>query len=132
MQDGFATFRGLSVSSAGTYQLLGTSLTPLRAATLTLPAVAAPKFQLNLAPAVAGQSGNGQPFTLTVQSPAGYLGTVRLTSSDPQVPPQTLVFQSSDNGSKTLTITLLTPGRQTMSVADATLPTQRRPVTPSP
>ncbi|HEY5026972.1 MAG TPA: hypothetical protein VIK39_01065 [Candidatus Angelobacter sp.] len=74
-----------------------------------------------------GGIGPSLPFhvTLTIQSSvnastlSSYAGTVHFTSSDPQaVLPADYTFLSSDGGSRLFSITLNTPGNQTITVVD--------------
>jgi hypothetical protein len=74
-----------------------------------------------------GGIGPSLPFhvTLTIQSSvnastlSSYAGTVHFTSSDPQaVLPADYTFVSSDGGSRLFSITLNTPGNQTITVVD--------------
>jgi hypothetical protein len=125
---GVATFNNLSLNKAGTYSFLAASSSDLIAATTSLSVVAAPQFKVTLAPASAG---SGQTFTATITAilgskpDAAYLGTVVLTGSDPQVEPITGSFQSGSNGTITLGIVLDSAGKQTVTVADTTLPSDR-------
>jgi hypothetical protein len=126
--NGVATFSNLSLSAAGTYTFLAASSSDLIAATISLSVVAAPQFKVTLSPASAG---SGQTFTATITALLGgkpdtaYLGTVVLTSSDPQVAPIAVSFPSGSNGTITLSIVLDTSGKQTVTVADTTLPGDR-------
>jgi RHS repeat-associated protein len=129
-QDGVATFTNLSLTATGNYTLVAASSGDLLGASTSLNVVPPPKFKVSLAPATSSTSA-GQPFNVTIMPKIGgkpdtaYLGTVVLTSSDPRVAPVMYTFVPGDNGKKTLTITLLTPGKQTVSVADLSLPTAR-------
>jgi Ca2+-binding RTX toxin-like protein len=88
----------------------------------------APRFTVHLAPVTSGNTTAGLPFNVTITAlingkpDTGYVGSVRITSSDPQVSPGTYSFLPGDDGSKILPITLETPGKQTVTVADASLP----------
>jgi RHS repeat-associated protein len=121
--NGVATFANLSLNAAGSYTLVAASTGDLLGASTTLAVTAPPQFKVSLAAATNNASA-GQPFNVTVTAQLGgktdmaYLGTVLLTSSDPQVAPATYTFLPGDNGKKSITITLLTPGKQTVSVAD--------------
>ncbi len=129
--NGVATFSNLALSTAGIYTFLATSTSDLISATTSLNVVQAPKFSVTITPAVPGNTSAGQPFNVTVtaqldgKTDTAYLGTVVLTSSDPQVASTTLTFLAGDVGSKTLTLTLETPGKQTVSVADTRLPSSK-------
>ncbi len=124
---GVATFTNLTLSTAGSYTLLAASTSDLLAGTGSVSVIAAPQFKVSLAPSTRGNTAAGQPFTVTITALnkgkpyAGYLDTIVLTSSDPQVAPSTLTFGSSDDGVKTFTLTLKTPGKQTVTVADTSL-----------
>jgi RHS repeat-associated protein len=125
--NGVATFSNLALSAAGTYTLLAASSSDLIAGTASLSVVPAPQFKVTLAPANAGNTAAGQPFTVTIgallggKPDAGYVGTVRISSSDPQVAPTTATFGTGDKGAHTVTIKLLTPSKQTVTVADSSL-----------
>ena len=69
----------------------------------------------------------GQPVTITVKAltAAGQVDTlfqdaIQLTSSDPQTQPISYLFQASDHGVKTFSMTLTTAGSQTMTAKDTT------------
>ncbi len=125
---GVATFSDLAFKQPGTYTLLAGSFGDLVAATTSVTVVTPPQFQVTLVPA---SSGSGQTFTATVTAllagrpDTGYLGTVVLTSSDPQAGSVTGTFASGDNGTITLPIVLYTAGKQTVTVSDATLSSDR-------
>jgi RHS repeat-associated protein len=125
-QDGVATFNNLSLNASGSYTLVAANNGELLGASTTLSVAPPPKFKVALAPA-SGNASAGQPFDVTVTAEIGgkpdaaYLGTIVLTSSDPQVAPMTVTFLAGDNGKKTITLTLLTPGKQTVAVADLSL-----------
>jgi hypothetical protein len=129
--NGVATFSNLSLSAAGNYTLLAASSSDLIAGTATLSVVPAPQFKVTLAPANAGNTAAGQPFTVTIRAvlggktDTGYVGTVAITSSDSQVAPSTATFLPGDNGTKTLSLILKTPGKQTVTVADTSLPSDK-------
>ncbi len=128
VQNGVATFSNLAVNLAGSsYQLVAASTSDLLAATTTLSVVQAPQFKVTLTPS---QAAAGQSFNVTIvaqlnnKPDTGYQGTVQLLSSDPQFVPQTLVFQPTD-GEMIVPLTLRTPGRQTVTVMDASLASAR-------
>jgi hypothetical protein len=131
MRDGAASLSGLALSTAGTYQLLAASKTALHAAVAQFSVVAPPQFKVTVTPATIGQTGIGQPYSVTIQARqngkafTGYLGNVQVTTNDPQLAPQTLVFQPGDQGVKTVTVTFLTPGGRTVTAADASLSSAR-------
>jgi RHS repeat-associated protein len=122
-QNGVATFTNLSFNAVGNYTLIAVSNTDLIAASTTVKVVAPPQFKVTLAPATSNTSA-GQPFKVTIAAmlggkpDTGYLGTILLTSSDPQAAPAMYTFSLGDGGKKTVTITLLTPGKQIVTVAD--------------
>ncbi len=129
--DGVATFNNVSVSTAGSYTLVAASSTDLIAGSTTVNVVAAPQFKVSLAPATSGQTGSGQTFTATISALLGrtpdtaYAGTVDLTSSDPQAMPVTGTFQAGGGGTLQLSLVLKTAGKQTATVADTSLPTDK-------
>ncbi len=76
------------------------------------------------------QTPAGSPFTIAVSAldpygnvATGYLGTVHFDSSDPagDLPPD-YTFQPGDGGVATFTVTLNTPGDQTLTAADTSDP----------
>jgi NPCBM/NEW2 domain len=75
-------------------------------------------------PSILATVGTAQNFTVTVMSPSGgtdthYTGTVQFKSSDPQaVLPPNYTFTSTDAGRHTFSITLNTPGTQSITVTD--------------
>ncbi len=131
LQNGVATFTNLSLGTAATYTLVAASTSDLLAGSTILSVVQAPQFKVTLAPATPGQTAAGQAFTVTIAALLGgqpytsYLGTVTLSSSDPQVAPQTVTFQNTDNGSLTLIVRLKSHGLQTVTVADVSLPSAK-------
>ncbi len=128
--NGVATISNLTLSAAGTYTLLAASSSDLVATTGTVSVVQAPQFKVSLAPTTPGNSGSGQMFTATITAllngklDTAYLGSVLLTSSDPQTTPTSGSFQSG-KGAITLSIALDTAGKQTVTVADTTLPSDK-------
>ncbi len=126
--NGVATFSNLSLSKTGPYTLVAATPSDLVAATASVSVLAAPQFKVTLAPVTPGQTSAGQSFNVTISAllngklDPGYGGTVLLTSSDPQVAPNHLTFSSSDGGTQTFTLTLKTPGKQTVTVVDTSLP----------
>jgi hypothetical protein len=125
-QDGVAVLGGVSLNRAGGYTLYAASNGALVGAGAAVTVAPTTQFAVKGAPS---RGMPGQSFTFTVRAldatgrlDTSYLGTVRLTSSDPQVAPFTYQFQPGDMGSRGLTVTLLTPGRQTVTVADITAP----------
>jgi hypothetical protein len=77
-------------------------------------------------PITTGRSGS---VTVTARDPysntaAGYRGTVHFTSSDGQaVLPPNYTYTAADNGVHTFTVTLNTPGTQSITVTDTSTPT---------
>ena len=130
--NGVATFT-VTPSVAGTYTLLAASSTDLLAGTGTLTVVPAPTLKITLSPTSAA---SGTTFTATIQAllkgkpDTAYAGSVTLTSSDPQSMPVTGTFQAGGNATITLPIVLRTFGKQTVTVADASLPRDRGPPPP--
>ncbi len=128
---GVASFSKLALNKTGSYTLLAASSSDLIAATTSFSVVKAPSFKVTLAPATPGATAAGQAFTLKISAllagklDTGYLGTVQVTSSDPQVPTTTVTFLPSDGGAKTVMLTLKTPGKQVVRVADTSLPTDK-------
>ncbi len=72
-------------------------------------------------------AGGANNFTVTAMDPYGnvangYTGTVAFTSSDSQAGlPATYTFVAADNGKHTFSVTLKTPGTQTISVTDTVM-----------
>jgi hypothetical protein len=126
--NGVATFSNLSLSAVGSYTLVAASSTDLLAGSAAVSVVAAPQFKVTLAPASAG---SGQTFTATITAMLGgkpdtaYVGSVLLTSSDPQAAPVSGTFPGGGNATITLPIVLDTAGKQTVTVADTTLPSDK-------
>jgi hypothetical protein len=128
---GTATFSNLALKGVGGYTLLAANSGDLLGASTSIAVVPARQLKVQLAPAVPGQTDAGQSFNVTItaqlsgSTDASYLGTVQLTSTDPQVPIQTVTFLSTDNGVKTISLVLKTPGAQTVTAIDTSLPTTR-------
>jgi hypothetical protein len=124
---GTADFTNVSASLPGTYTLVVASSAGLASAIETLDVIDAPKYQVTLAPASAGQSGSGATYNAVISATLGgkpdtaYDGSITLTSSDPQAAPLTGAFSSADKGVLTIPIVLRTAGKQTVTVADSTL-----------
>ncbi len=126
---GVATFGNLSLSKSGAYTLMAASNSDLIFTTAFLSVLPAPQFKVILAPVTPGNSAAGQPFNVTISAilngklDTSYAGTVVLTSSDPHVPSSAVTFLSGDGGSESLTLD--TPGKQTVTVVDTSLPSAR-------
>jgi Ca2+-binding RTX toxin-like protein len=139
--NGVATFSNLALNRAGHYAILAASTGDLMATTATLPVVPPPRFKVTMATVSPGDNVAGQPFNVTITAQVSskidrvYVGTVSLSSSDPQiallnrdgiqVAPTTVTFGLLDHNRKTVQVYLQTVGRQSVSVADMTLPTDR-------
>src|SRR3977135_588015 len=102
------------------------SLCGLIAVAPTAGALAATHFSV-AAPSLATA---GVPFTVTVTAQditnatdTAYAGTVTLSSSDPAaILPQAYTFKASDHGARTFTVTLNTPGQQTITATSGDTP----------
>jgi autotransporter-associated beta strand protein len=131
VQNGRATFGKLSLRAVGTYQLRAASTSDLLGAVST-PLVVAPTthFAVSGVPAFVTA---GQSFAVTItaltaakQVDTSYAGTVGLTSTDPwlAVTGGPVTF-TPGSGQATVTVTLQTPGQQTITATDVMLPTAR-------
>ncbi len=131
LQNGVATFSNLSINVPGNWSLLAAGSGDLPGNAAIINVVPAPQFSVRLAPVTPGNSGAGQPFNVTITAllngkpDIGYLGTIQIASGDPQVAPSTYTFVPGDDGSKILSITLETPGKQTVIVDDVSLPSRK-------
>jgi hypothetical protein len=94
---------------------------------ITSPA-AASALLLAGVPSIAG-SGIAQSFTVTAEDTfgnvaTGYAGTIHFTSTDPNaVLPPDYTFTAADNGIHTFTVTLSTPGTQSVTATDTSTAT---------
>jgi hypothetical protein len=125
---GVATFSGVTLYTAGTWDVTATDTSTGISGAALVPVQAAPAvaFQV-VAPANAAA---GMPFDLTVMAvdaygniDTQYTGTVTFSTSDGDpgvVLPPAYTFQASDQGQATFAggFTLITPGSQTLMVTD--------------
>jgi hypothetical protein len=130
VQNGVAAFANLSLKPAGNYTLMALGAGDLLAASATITVLQAPQFKVTLTPSVPGNNSAGQSFNLTITAQVAghphtaYLGSVLLTSSDPQAvlpAPNPIVFGPNDHGSRTLSVILQSAGKQTVTAVDTSL-----------
>jgi uncharacterized delta-60 repeat protein len=157
-----ATFSNLTDNHNGTYTAIFTGNTALAPATYTiaatlggqaiatplptitvLPAVPATQIAITNASATNLVAGGSVSVTVTAEDSTGttvpgYTGTVQLTSTDGHAAlggnglPASYSFLPSDNGVHTFTVTLATPGSQTITVSDqanSSLAATTKPIT---
>jgi RHS repeat-associated protein len=125
VQNGIATFTNLALSAPGGYTLVAASTTDLLGASATIVVAPTTQFTVHAAAATAG---NAVTITVTAmdannKTDRSYLGTVLFSSSDVRAGlPASYTFQPGDQGTKTLSVTLETAGKQSVTVTDTTQP----------
>jgi hypothetical protein len=126
--NGSCTGATCTATVAGGHSVTGSN--SARTASASLNVIAAAASQLSLAAPSSARM--NQPFNVTVtlrdqygNVATGYTGTVRLTSSDPLASlnllgnvPANYTFTSTDAGTHTFSVTLMTMGNQTITATD--------------
>jgi uncharacterized protein (TIGR03118 family) len=129
IENGVATFGGLSLNLAGSgYRLFAAGSTDL-GAVVSSPITVAPTTHFSVTGVPSSKAaGNSFSFIVKALTAAGgvdtsYQGTVKLTSSDPWASfsgGNEVTFGPTANGQVSVTVTLTTPGMQTITAADIT------------
>jgi hypothetical protein len=116
---------GVNLKTAGTHTLtVSERQDESRLGTITILVKARPATHLSISAPAASKAGEAIRVTLIARDAfenhdADYLGTVRVTSSDPKAMlPRDYKFVETDNGGRWLPVTLRTPGAQTITVTD--------------
>lgn len=128
--NGVARFPRVVLKQAGTgYQLKATSSGLADATSPLFEVVPAPPTSLTLSLPGTVTAGSTVSATVTIRDAFGnpasnYRGTVRFTSTSPAATlPQDVTFSAADNGSKTLSITLVKAGTWEVRAEDVGTPT---------